>query len=77
MLQHFQRYAAEGAYQVLKNMGEVTDVPPKIVANFVAGALLSVVTGWLEDDLKPPPDDMVQMFYRLVKPSILGVLSLE
>ena len=77
MLQHFQRYAAEGAYQVLKNMGQVTDVPPKLVANFVAGALLSVVTGWLEDDLQPSPEKMVQMFYRLVRPSILSVLSVK
>jgi AcrR family transcriptional regulator len=77
MLQRFRAYAAETAHQVLQNMNIVPAVPPKILADFLAGALLSVLGGWLEDEMKTPPKEMAAIFYKLVRPVMFGVMSLE
>ena len=77
MLQRLRHYAAQTAHQALETLGVTPKVPPRVIADFMAGAMLSVMTGWLEDDMKTPPGEMAGMFYSLVRPSILGALSLE
>ena len=77
LLQRLRHYAAQTAHQAAQSMGVVPSVPPTFIADFMAGAMLSVIAGWLEDDMKTPPGDMAQMFYSLVRPSILGALSLK
>ncbi|MCA9840297.1 MAG: TetR/AcrR family transcriptional regulator [Trueperaceae bacterium] len=77
MLQRFRIYASETAQQSLKNMNILPAVPPHIVADFVAGAMLSVLGSWLESGMKTPPQEMARLFYRLIRPSILSALALE
>ncbi len=77
LLKRLRHYAAQTAHQATQSMGVVPSVPPTFIADFMAGAMLSVITGWLEDDMKTPPGEMAQMFYSLVRPSILGALSLK
>ena len=77
LLQRLRHYAAQTAHQAVRSMGVTPSVPPTFIADFIAGAMLSVITGWLEDDMKTPPEEMAQRFYSLVRPSILGALSLE
>ena len=52
-------------------------MPQSVVADFVAGALLSVITGWLEGGMRVPPETLADQFYRLVRPSLLNVLPGE
>ena len=77
VLQRLRVYAAQTAHQVLGNLELTPSIPPNIIADFVAGALLSVVTGWLEDDMRTPQGEMARMFYGLVRPGILSALSLQ
>ncbi len=76
MLERLRYYASQVAHQAVANMGVTPSVPPRIIADFMAGAMLSVISGWLEDDMKTPPGEMAQMFYSLVRPGIMGALSL-
>ncbi len=77
MLQRLRHYAAQTAHQAIETLGVKPTIPPAFIADFIAGAMLSVLTGWLEAGMKTPSSEMAGMFYRLVRPSILGVLSLE
>jgi AcrR family transcriptional regulator len=77
MLQRFRAFAAETAHQVLQNMNTIPAVPPNILADFLAGAMLSVLGGWLEDEMKTPPKEMAAIFYKLMRPIMFSVLSLE
>lgn len=77
MLQRLRYYAAQTAHQALETLGVTSKVPPTIIADFMVGAMFSVMAGWLEDDMKTPPGEMAGLFYSLVRPSILGALSLD
>ncbi len=77
LLQRLRLYAAQTAHQAVKSMGITPSIPPAFIADFMAGAMLSVLTGWLEEDMTTPPGEMAQRFYSLVRPGILQVLSLD
>jgi AcrR family transcriptional regulator len=40
-------------------------VPAEVLANYFAGALLGLLTWWLEHGMPYPPQNMAEMFYRL------------
>src|SRR5262249_4028712 len=48
-----------------------TDVPKNAVTHFVVGALLSVITWWLDERLKLSPAEADAIFRRLTLPAIL------
>lgn len=77
MLQRLRHYAARTAHQALDTLGVVPRVPPNVIADFVAGAMFSVMTGWLEDDMRTPPAEMARLFYDLVRPGIVRALAFE
>ena len=77
MLQRLRHYAAQTAHQAVDAIGIVPKIPVSVIADFIAGAMLSVMTGWLENDMETPPEEMAQMFYALVRPCLLGALSLD
>ena len=76
MLQRLRHYAAQTAHQAIETLEVTPTIPPAFIADFIAGAMLSVLTGWLEAGMKTPPSEMAGMFYSLARPSILGALSL-
>ena len=77
MLGRLRHYGSGAAHQAIRTMGVTPSVPPAVIADFMAGAMLSVLTGWVEEDMKTPPGEMARMFYSLVRPGILSVLSLD
>ena len=77
MLQRLRHYAARTAHQALATLGVVPKVPTAVIADFAAGAMLSVMTGWLEDDMRTPPAEMAALFYSLVRPGIVSALAFE
>lgn len=58
-------------------LGSLDTLVANIIADFVAGAPLSVMTGWLEDDMDTSQDELAQMSYQLVRPGILSALLLK
>ena len=75
ILQRLRHYAAQTAHQATATLGVTPQVPPALIADFIAGAMLSVLTGWLESGMKTPPSEMAGMFYSLARPGILGALA--
>jgi AcrR family transcriptional regulator len=52
-------------------------VAPEIVADFLAGALLSLVRWWLDDELRYTPEQMEAIFQQLVMPGVRAALHPE
>jgi len=54
-----------------------TDAQPlvsvDVLANYIAGSLLALVTWWLESDMPYPAEEMVVMYHRMV---VLGVAQM-
>ena len=48
------------------------DVPRNAVTHFVVGALISVITWWLDERSKLPPAEADAIFRRLTLPSVLA-----
>ena len=51
-------------------------VPQDVFANFFAGALLGMLTWWLENDLPYPPVEMAEMFQKMLYQGARWVLGL-
>ncbi len=59
--QHLDQRVEEGA--VLK-------IPTPVVAQYLAGAMMSVLTWWLAQDMPYPPEEIDDMYQALALPSI-------
>lgn len=46
------------------------EVPLAVVAQFLAGAMMSVLTWWLDQDLPFPPEQVNDMYQKLAMPGI-------
>lgn len=52
-------------------------VPVEIVTHYVVGALLSLLTWCLDNDLPYPAEQMAQMFERLTRPAVAAALGVS
>jgi len=52
--------------------GTQPTVPLPVVAQHVAGALLTLFQWWLERDMPEPPEQLNEYFVKLVRPSVLA-----
>lgn len=75
MLGRLRHYVTQAAHQALESMGQQTAFPLDVLADFMAGAMLSVISGWLEKGMRQPPEEMARLFYSLVRPSVMSVLG--
>lgn len=75
LLEKLRHYAAQTAYQALESMGRQTSFPLDVLADFLAGAMLSVLAGWLDKEQRQPPEEMARLFYSLVRPSVMSALA--
>jgi len=50
-------------------------VPLNLISNYAAGAMLGLVTWWLENDMPYPPDYMAEMLERLIREGTNGVFG--
>ncbi|MGH2614783.1 MAG: TetR/AcrR family transcriptional regulator [Thermomicrobiales bacterium] len=76
---HYQavhRYLRDQAAQQLALAAGSRDlaVPPEIVADYLAGALLTLVHWWLDHGLRYTPEQMEAIFQQLVMPGVRAVL---
>ncbi len=49
-------------------------VPLPVVANFVASTFLMLLRWWFDDDMRHTPEQMDEMFQKLVMPGIHGLV---
>lgn len=50
-------------------------LPLALVADYMAGAILTMLTWWLANDMPYPPEEMNRMFHQLVLPGVSASLS--
>jgi AcrR family transcriptional regulator len=50
-------------------------VPPEIVADYLAGALLTLIHWWLDNELPYGPEEMEAIFQQLVMPGVRALLD--
>ena len=52
-------------------------VPPAVVAQHVAGALLTLFQWWLERGMQEPPEQINDYFINLIRPSVYAATGVE
>ena len=77
--QAVHRYLRDRAAQQLARIADTRDlaVPPEIVADYLAGALLALVHWWLDHGLPYTPEQMEAIFRQLTMPGVRSVLRHE
>lgn len=71
---HLSGHIREQIEQLLPN-GQTPSVPPLVMANYLAGTLLTLLTWWLDNDMPYPPERMDEMFQQLTMPGVWVVLG--
>jgi hypothetical protein len=51
------------------------EVPVEVIVEFVASALLALLTSWLDNDLSYTAEEMARMFQRLAGSGVGGALG--
>ncbi len=62
------------AQQGSSDRGGIGGTPPNVVAQFMAGAMMSVLTWWLREDRPVPPEEINEMYQKL---AMSGLQSLR
>ena len=75
--QRIREYLAGLIQQELLEEREDSPVPPELVANYMAGSLIALITWWLENDMPYSADYMADMFSRLTVPGIQAIMADE
>lgn len=65
LTRHLQKTMSEKIEEHLSANGQTYDVPPPIIANFLAGSFLSLVKWWLDNKTNYSPEQMDEMFRKL------------
>lgn len=55
--------------------GQTPSVPPPVMATYLAGALLTLLTWWLDHNMPYPPEQMDEMFQVLAMPGVWTALE--
>ncbi|HEX6306290.1 MAG TPA: TetR/AcrR family transcriptional regulator [Anaerolineales bacterium] len=50
--------------------GQTPTVPPVLMANYLAGSLMTLLKWWLDNDMPYPPERMDEMFQQLAMPGV-------
>ncbi len=56
--------------------GQTPSVPPPVMANYLAGALLTLLTWWLDNNMPYPPERMDEIFQQLAMPGVWAALGI-
>ena len=57
--------------------GQTPSVPPPVIANYLAGALLNLLTWWLNADMPYEPEQMDDIFQKLTMPGVWAALGIN
>ena len=50
-------------------------VPPRVIVPYLVGALLALLTWWLDHDMPYPPERMDEMFRQLAVPAVSAIFG--
>jgi AcrR family transcriptional regulator len=67
--EHLSEAVAQGRHRPM--------VPVKVTAQYVAGALLAMLTWWVSHDVPYAAEEMAGMFARMTIPAVAGSLGVE
>lgn len=70
-------YAEQFIEDYLAETGTLPLVPVDVLANYIAGSLLALAAWWLESGMPYTPEEMVQMYHRLVVLGVSRVMGIE
>lgn len=62
--------------ELLLAEGQTPSVPSPVMANYLAGALLTLLTWWLDNDMPYPSERMDEMFQELAMPGVWAALGI-
>ena len=72
-INHLQKSISDQIEQRIAAEGKIYDLPIPILANFLAGSLLSLLKWWLDNKMVYSPEQMDEMFRRLALPGITQI----
>lgn len=75
-LAHLQKYLSVFLRDHLKLQfsKKKTDIPPEILAHYIASSFISMLTWWLDNDLPYSAEQMNDFYRQLVQPGIEAIL---
>lgn len=75
LTRHLQKSLSEKIDERLSAGGQSYEVPLPVMANFLSGSFLSLVTWWLDNKMTYTPERMDEMFRQLALPGIVQNIS--
>lgn len=66
---------ARAHFEQLESTGKRLAVPKEILVTYLAGSMRILLTWWLDNDMPYPPEQMNEMFLKLVDGGIEGVIQ--
>jgi AcrR family transcriptional regulator len=72
-INHLQKSISDQIEQRIAAEGKIYDLPIPILANFLAGSLLSLLKWWLDNKMVYSPEQMDEMFRRLALAGITQI----
>lgn len=73
--QRIREYLAGVIQQDLEVWATDSPVPLSVIANYMAGSLVALITWWLEHDMPYAPEYMSDIFSRLTLPGVRDLLK--
>lgn len=70
------RRQIEQRIQALLPAGQTPGAPPELVADYLAGAILSLLTWWMDNQMALSSEQMEALFHQLVQPGVQATLGL-
>jgi len=74
---HHMRRNIEQHLIALFPAGPAPAAPLPLVADYLAGAILTMLTWWLDNDMPYTPDQMDALYQQLVRPGVQATLRVE
>ena len=66
LIRHMQKSLTQRVEQGLQSSGKEYDIPLPILASFITGSFLTLLKWWLENKKKQTPEQMNEMFKKLI-----------
>lgn len=78
LIKTIQNYLSGHLQEKIKSLlpdGQSPSVPPIVMANYLAGTFLTLLTWWLDNNMPYPPERMDEIFQELVTPGVWAVME--
>jgi AcrR family transcriptional regulator len=76
IIQNHLSHHIQEQIELLLPDGQTPSVPPPVMANYLAGALLTLLVWWLDNNMPYPPERMDEVFQELAMPGVWAVLGM-